>query len=76
MSAPQSSLERLLQMIVCVGIADRLHAMSIRGEKGDEAAIEYLRNCTISDEDYGRTTWRPDLRVVADNTRCEGGRAP
>ena len=60
--------ETLLQLIVMAGIADRLKAMTIRGEQGDQAAIDYLKHCTILDEPYGSTTWRPDLRLVVDNT--------
>jgi hypothetical protein len=75
MSQAKPSIERLLEMIVCVGIADRLQAMSIRGARGDEAAIEYLRHCTISDENYGPTTWQPELRLVVNNAPDDAGGA-
>ena len=68
-AAPKTSTERLLEMIVMAGIADRLHAMELRKANGDEAAIAYLRHCTVTREPYGEMTWRPDLRVVVDNTR-------
>lgn len=69
MSDAKSTTERVLELIVMAGIADRLRAVSLRGAKGDEAAIEYLRRCTITNEVYGPTTWTPDLQLVVDNTR-------
>ena len=39
--------ERFLQMIVCAGSRDRFKAMDIRKAHGIEAALEFIKECTL-----------------------------
>lgn len=46
----RENYEKFLSMIVCAGLKDRLKALRIRKEKGIEAAVEFIGECTLTAE--------------------------
>jgi hypothetical protein len=49
-TAAPDAQERFLELIVLASGRDRFNAMGLRREKGVEAAIEFLNECTLSQD--------------------------
>ena len=63
--------EQFLQLVVIAKPVDRFEAMNIRRSKGVEAATEYLRGCTVTDEPYGdKIADQSDVLIELAETRA------
>lgn len=56
--------ERFLTMLVCAGSRDRIEAMQIRKERGIEAAVAFIEQCTVEAPTPGTET-APDINDAA-----------